>query len=77
MILAGLQREGGGQHDRLRAARRQRLKQGGKANVVADRAAEGQALGLIGDDGLAGLEHRAFAIGRAVGVVTSNMWILR
>ena len=67
VVLAGLLGEGGGQRDHLRALLRQRLEQAGKAQVVADRAADGDALAVVGDDEVAGLDGRALLIRGAVG----------
>ena len=54
MILAGLQGEGGGQGDHGRAALGERREELGEAQIIADGAADGDALAIIGDDGSPG-----------------------
>ena len=67
VVLAGLHGEGGGKRDDLGALFRQRLEEVGKAKVVADRAADGDAFAVVGDDLVARLHRRAFLVSRAVG----------
>ena len=66
MVLAGVQREGGRQRDHVRAFFRQCLKQIGKAQVITNRAADGQAFAIIGHDCIARLHRCAFVILLAV-----------
>ena len=62
VVLAGLEGEGGGEGDDLGALFRQRLEKVGKAQVVADRAADGDALAIVGDDLVARLHRLALLV---------------
>jgi hypothetical protein len=58
--------ESGRQHQHLCAAQRQCLEQLRKAQVVADRAADGDALAVIGDNLAAGQHCGALLVANAV-----------
>jgi len=77
MVLAGLQGERRRQRDHLGALVGERLEQAGKAQIVADRAADRDAFAIVGDDRVARFDRLALPVGGAVGVVTSKRWILR
>jgi hypothetical protein len=67
VILAGLQREGCGQHDQLRPPFAQRQEQLGKAQIVADREPDPHPVEIDRHDVTAGLGVVALAIGVAIG----------
>ena len=67
VVLAGGQGEGAGQEDDLGALFAQLPEQVGEADVVADRAADLDAVGFVGDDLIAGAVAVAFAVAGAVG----------
>src|ERR1700722_1923516 len=67
MVLAGCQREGAWEENDFGACLAQLPEQVGEADVVADRAADFDAVGFVGDDLVARTVAVAFTVARAIG----------